>query len=212
MKTKIIIILLLIAGSSFASSKKDQKLILKNLNQLEKGVDLEKLSKIKSNFAIMVKTSPNDWLLSYYAAYTSILTGMNQIENNAKDECFDEALLFIKQAEKLSPNNAEVLALKSWALGMKIGIDPYNRGRTLGPESSVILSTALKLDNNNPRVYYLMGMSSMYTPEEYGGGKDIALSLFETAIEKYKTFHLTSAEMPNWGKKQTIQAIEDCKK
>ena len=69
----------------------------------------------------------------------------------------------------------------------------------------------MKLDPENPRPYLLKGMGAMYTPEQYGGGKDKALPILEKAVEKFAKFKPTNSIMPKWGKERATKALEECK-
>ena len=79
-------------------------------------------------------------------------------------------------------------------------------------QSGMLTATAMNLDSENPRPYFLKGMGTMYTPEQFGGGKDKAIPLLETALAKYKTFVPKSSIMPNWGEDKAREALEECKK
>ena len=65
-------------------------------------------------------------------------------------------------------------------------VDPQSRWMSYGKEAGDALTKGMQLDPNNPRVYYLQGMSLFNTPEQFGGGKDKAKPLFEKAVELYK--------------------------
>ena len=69
----------------------------------------------------------------------------------------------------------------------------------------------MKLDPENPRPYLLKGQSAMYTPPQYGGGKEVALPLLEQAVEKFKSFKPKSSIMPNWGAQRANTVLEQFK-
>ena len=95
---------------------------------------------------------------------------------------------------------------------MKISVDPQNRGQKLGMKSGMLLGKAMQLDPENPRAYFLKGQGLVYTPEQFGGGKDKAIPVLETAVEKFKKFKPASSIMPNWGEAKCKAALEECKK
>jgi hypothetical protein len=67
----------------------------------------------------------------------------------------------------------------------------------------------MKLDPNNPRLYYLQGMTLFNTPEQFGGGKDKAKPVFEKSVALFKTAQ--SKELyPDWGKDQAEQMLARC--
>ena len=51
----------------------------------------------------------------------------------------------------------------------------------------------------------------MYTPEQYGGGKEKAIPVLEMAVAKYKTFKPASPMMPHWGEERANTVLEQCK-
>ena len=57
---------------------------------------------------------------------------------------------------------------------------------TNGKDASEALQKGLALDPNNPRLYYLQGMSLFNTPAQFGGGKDKAKPLFEKSVALFK--------------------------
>lgn len=212
MKTIITACLLLLVITAKSQNAKFESAISKNLEQMNAAKTLEDMQTATNSFERIAAAEPKEWLAQYYAGMSNILTGMRQESNDKKDEHYDKALSYIDKADGLQADNSEIYVLKSWALAMKIGIDPANRGMTLGPESGMMCSKAKELNDANPRAYYLMGQSAMYTPEQYGGGKDKAIMLLETAVKKFKTFKPSSPIMPTWGEKQAIDALEQCKK
>ena len=139
------------------------------------------------------------------------MLGLRQADNTTKDSYYDRAITYIDKADSIKPDNSEIYALRGFALSMKIGVDPMNRGMSLGPQSGGYISRAKELDPTNPRPWMLQGQSAMFTPEQYGGGKAKALPLLETAIEKYKNFKLENPVMPHWGEKRTKDVLEQCK-
>jgi hypothetical protein len=79
-------------------------------------------------------------------------------------------------------------------------------------QSGMLIDKAIKLDAENPRAYLLKGTGLMYRPPQFGGGKDKAIPVLETAVEKYKTFKPSSSIMPHWGEKRAQEVLEQCKK
>jgi len=197
--------------NAVAQNVKFEKAMLKNVSMMDTASNLEVWTSITNNVERMAAAEEKEWLAQYYAAYSNLLVGVMQKDNSTKDSYFDRAIAFIDKADIIQPNNSEIYALRGFALGVKIGVDPMQRGMTLGPQAGMVLSKAKELDSNNPRPYFLQGQSAMYTPEQYGGGKEKAIKLLETAVEKYKNFKLDNPVMPHWGEKRTKDVLEQCK-
>jgi hypothetical protein len=212
MKKNLTFALLMLVNCVFAQNARLENALLKNLASLKEAQTPEQVQNTTNAFERVAEAEKAEWLPQYYAGYANILSGMRQETNAKKDEYYDRALNYINKADEISPNNSEIYVIKSWVLGMKIGIDPMNRGQSLGPESGMLSSKAVELDPDNPRAQYIKGQSAMYTPEQFGGGKAVAQKYLEAAVEKYKTFKPASPAMPSWGEEQAKGALEKCKK
>ena len=89
-------------------------------------------------------------------------------------------------------------------------VDPQSRWQQYGKTSSGYMAKAKELDPTNPRALLLEGQSKFYTPEAFGGGKDVAKPLFEKAIAMYGTFKPASELHPVWGKSTAIYFLAQC--
>jgi len=90
-------------------------------------------------------------------------------------------------------------------------VDPQSRWQSYGQQAGAALEWAKKLNPNNPRVYYLQGISIFGTPEQFGGGKAAAKPLFEEAVRKFDVFRPESALSPNWGRQDALRRRDETK-
>jgi len=67
----------------------------------------------------------------------------------------------------------------------------------------------MTLNANNPRLYYLQGMSLFNTPEQFGGGKAKAKPVLEKAVALFKAEQVKPLH-PNWGDKEAINSLAQC--
>lgn len=202
-------------GIIFTANAQDKKFIKameKNLTSMDTCKTQASWQQVANTFERIGDAEKKEWLPYYYAAYSYVLIGYMEKDKNKQDEYFDKAQGFVSKADSLKPDNSEVYAMRSWVLSAKIGVSPMTRGATLGPESGMLLDKAIELDKNNPRPYYLKGMSAMHTPPMWGGGKDKAIANFNKALELYAKFKPLSSIMPSWGEQQTKENLEKCKK
>jgi len=216
MKKLLIVIAILAAQWASAQDAKYVKAMEKTIARLDSaggsqlGTDV--LQEIYNSFERIGAANPKEWLPLYYQAFCEIMLGMKQSENSKKDEFYDKAELLISKADSLQPNNSEIYVMKSFVTSMKLSVDPQNRGQQLGMKSGALLSRALQLDPENPRVYFLKGQGLLYTPEQWGGGKPKARPVLETAIEKYSKFKPASSIAPHWGEERCRAALEETRK
>jgi hypothetical protein len=165
-----------------------------------------------NSFERIANANPKEWLPLYYQSFCEIMLGMNQTENAKKDEYYDKSELLINKADSLQPDNSEIYVMKSFVNSMKLSVDPQSRGQKLGMKSGMLLTKAMQLDPENPRAYFLKGQGLMYTPPQWGGGKDKAIPVLETAVQKFAKFKPSSSIMPNWGEARAKAALEEAKK
>ena len=213
MKKVMLSLFTLLSFAAFAGNNaKYTAAMEKNIKVLNESKTVDQYLNVANSFERIAQSESAEWLPLYYQAYANLMTGMQQTQNNLKDEYFDKALIILDKADAISKDNSEIYVLKSWVTSMKIGIDPQNRGMEMGMMAGMYLQKATSVDAENPRAYLMKAMSLMYTPEQYGGGKSKAIPVFETAIEKFKTFKPSSTIMPDWGKETADNYYIECKK
>lgn len=213
MKKIILSILTLVTITAFAGdNSKYVAAMEKNIKALYEAKNVDQYLNVANAFERIATAEKKEWLPLYYQAYANLMTGMQQTANNLKDEYFDKSLAMLEKAETISKDNSEIYVMKSWAVSMKIGIDPQARGMEMGMMSGMYLQKAMSFNSENPRAYLMKAIGLMYTPEQYGGGKDKAIPVFETALEKFKSFKPESNIMPDWGKETAEKNLAECKK
>jgi hypothetical protein len=163
-------------------------------------------------FERIAGANPKEWLPLYYQSFCELMMGMRQTENAKKDEYYDKAEVLINRADSLQPDNSEIYVMKSFVASMQLSVDPQSRGQRLGMKSGILLKKAIQLDPENPRAHFLKGQGLMYTPPQWGGGKDKAIPVLETAVQKFATFKPASTIAPHWGEARAKTALEEAKK
>ena len=210
LKKQLVIAFCLMSLSSFAQNDTDS-LVLR-VAQLDSAKDEKTWNDLFHAFENLSTERPAEWLPVYYEGYSVLQLGMLQKENRMKDKYYDQATRFAALADSLNPHNAEVLILRCYAACMKITVDPYNRGQKFGILSRAYLDSAMQISPDNPRALYLRGVSDMYTPIEYGGGKKIALPTLESAVNKFSIEKPDSPVAPHWGADLAMKMLEECRK
>ncbi len=151
------------------------------------------------------------WAPYYYAGLSLTTLGWSD-QSIDKDANAEKVKSFCDKAEAVAPDNtakSEIESLRNMAATQEMLVDPQSRWQTSGMEAGAALQKGMALDANNPRLYYLQGMSLFGTPEQFGGGKDKAKPMFEKALELYKTAQ-PKPMYPNWGKEQAEAQLALC--
>lgn len=214
-KIKLLILISLVTLSAKAEDAKYIKAMEKNIALIDSagsGKNPTAWQDAYNGFERIAGANPKEWLPLYYQSFCEVMMGMKQTENMKKDEFYDKAETLINKADSLQKDNSEIYVLKSFIVSMKLSVDPQARGQQLGMKSGILLGKAIQLDPENPRAYYLKGQGLLYTPEQWGGGKDKAIPVLETSVQKFAKFKPNSSIMPNWGEARCKAALEQAKK
>lgn len=211
---KILLLITLVAStlSAQASEKAFKNEMEKVLQGLEETKGKENWLQKATLFGNISDVHTGEWLPLYYQSYSYLQAGMLEQDLKKADPLYDIALRNIEKAESLEKSNSEILTLKSWILSMKLTVDPMNRGYEYGMKSNQLLGEAMDLDPDNPRPYFLKGISAFYTPEEFGGSKKAAKDLLNESIQKYHAFKPKSSIMPAWGLKEAKELLMEIEK
>jgi len=207
MKKSILIFFLFVSTLSQAQSEKYVAAMKKNLALMDSAKTVQDLQNVANAFARIAEAEKTQWLPYYYSGLSLSLIGwmdpkLDKDANSAKINALCD------KAEALE-KNAEIYALRNISATQAMLVDPQSRWQTNGMEAKADLEEGLKLDPNNPRLYYLQGMALFGTPESFGGGKAVAKPLFEKALSLFKTYPVKPL-YPNWGEKRTETMLAQC--
>ena len=179
-----------------------------NVAKLDQLRSAQDWTEVGNNFQRIADAEKNQWLPYYYVALSNVMAGyfhgnVNQTPNPAvTDPLADKAEAALKKAEELSKENSEIFIVKKMIATLRMTADPMNRWQTYGPQAAEALQRAKSLDPQNPRVYLLEGQDKFYTPEQFGGSKTEAKTLFEESAKRFESFKPESNIHPNWGLSQ----------
>lgn len=207
MKHFILSFFLLSSLSIFAQSDKYAEAMQKNIALLDAAKTTQDFQTAANAFERIGEAEKTQWLPYYYAGLSLARAGwsdpaIDKDVNSARIKSLCEKALAIEK-------NSEIYSIMNMAATQEMMVDPQTRWQTYGQEASADLEEGLKLDPNNPRLYYLKGMSVFNTPEAFGGGKANAKPLFEKAVSLYKTEEPKPLH-PHWGGPQAEDMIAKC--
>ena len=198
---------LLISLSGFAQSDKYTQSMQKNIALLDSAKTTDELLSLAGTFERIGDAEKTQWLPYYYAALAQTWIGWNPATKD-KDANSQQINAYLAKAEAIE-KNAETYAVENMSATQQMLIDPQTRWATNGKDAGVALQKGLAADPNNPRLYYLQGMSLFGTPPQFGGGKDKAKPLFEKSVALFKTAQ-PKPLYPTWGKQQAESMLAQC--
>lgn len=107
----------------------------------------------------------------------------------------DSAIYYMEKCIAVNPDFSDAYAVLGSLYGLK-AIANLSKVIQYGKKSTEYFEKAKALNPENPRVYYLEGIGLFFRPRSFGGGKEKALSNFQTAI----TFYRKESDNPlSWG-------------
>jgi tetratricopeptide (TPR) repeat protein len=211
MKTIIAAIALLATVSVNGQSDKYADAMKKNLALFDSVKTTQDYQNLAAAFERIGDAEKTQWFPYYYSGLA--LSTMGWMDQNLdKDANSEKIKSLCDKADALTTDNSdksEINTLRNMAATQQMMVDPQSRWQSYGQEAGSALQKAMEENSNNPRVYYLQGMSLFNTPEQFGGGKDKAKPVFEKAVSLYKTEQPKDFN-PRWGKQQAEDMLAKC--
>lgn len=207
MKSILFSFLILTALMSSAQSDKYVAAMKTNLDVFDSAKTTGDLQTVANTFERIGDAEKTQWLPYYYAGLALSTAGWNDPKLD-KDANSTRINTLCDKAEALD-KNSEIYALRNMSATQQMMIDPQTRWATYGMQASKALEDGLKLNPNNPRLYYLRGESIFNTPPAFGGGKEKAKPVFEKAVALFKTDN-PKPLWPSWGLQRTEEQLAKC--
>lgn len=209
MKTlQITLVLLFLAGSTYSQSSQYTTAMKENLEKMAKSTETPQ--SIAAAFERIAQAEKNQWIPYYYAALNTILQSFSISEADVKDKTLDHAQSMLDAAFILQPDSSECMALQGFLYIVKLQVDPMTRGAEYSMKAHEAFDQAIRLNPENPRGYYLKGVTVLNTPDFYGGGKTPAKPILTQAIAKYDSFKPGVPFAPDWGKQDCQKQFAAC--
>ena len=192
-----------------AQSDKFVPAMKENFIMMDSAKTTEDFQKVSATFERIGDAEKTQWLPYYYAALALTTPAWTDAKLD-KDANAEKILALCDKADALTTTNedkAEIFAVRNMAVTQQMMVDPQSRFMTYGQQAASDIQQGMKLDPNNPRLYYLQGMSVNGTPPQFGGGPDKAKPIFEKAMELFKAAN-PKPMYPDWGMTQTESMLK----
>jgi imidazolonepropionase-like amidohydrolase len=172
---------------------------------LKQGVDTwdpEVMKKARDRFlGLLAKDKQESLYLIYYIALSDfrlINYYMASAEMDKAETYTKESQMYLEKAMNMDANFGELDALYASLLGFEIALH-QEKAMSLGYQIYQNFGKAFQKSPNNPRVHYLKGVSDLFTPEQFGGGPDAAISSLTKSIELFEKEDIQDPVKPSWG-------------
>ena len=165
-------------------------------------------AEIAGRFERIATAEKSRWLPYYYASYALIVMSYDQNDMGQRDLTLDRAQELLDRATELEPGESELLVLQAFLYPSRIMVDPVGRGLAYMEKEFATLDAALKLNPDNPRIYFLEGVNKLNLPSSMGGGTEEGRRLLETALEKFEAWTGGDPLWPTWGEDATRAELE----
>jgi len=207
MKKLITIIALLASLSGFAQSERYVAAMRKNLALFDSSKTTADYQALSAAFERIGDAEKTQWLPYYYAGLALATAGWAD-QNLNKDDNATKIKALCDKADAIA-KSSEIFEIRNMAATQQMMVDPQGRYMTYGAEASGALTKGMAINPNNPRLYYLQGMSVFNTPEAFGGGKGKAKPVFEKSVALFKSEEHKPL-YPQWGQKQAEDMLAQC--
>ncbi len=207
MKTKVfflIAVIFLTATVLKADDFKDAMIkAKKNLTEAINSMDEKQLLKVRGEYERILQLKTDEWLVNYFIAYvdynlayTGMSNGKNDIEKMKKYNT--SAIEIINKSIEQKNDFSESHILK-YGLNFNRYIYEMEKMMEIATTLAQLEQKIKAIDIDNPRFQYLLGASTYFTPENFGGGVTKAIPIFEKAVSLFATRIEKEEYYPDWG-------------
>lgn len=210
--TTIFFLAFALVFQAFANDPAYENAMKKQLQSMKTIQTVEESQAVSNAFVRISEVKTEEWLPLYYAAYLNTIAAF-RFEVN-KDQYFDQAMELAKKADKISPNNSEIVALQGFITMGKLSVDPMSRGQEMSGQAMQFFGKAISLDRENPRATTLMAQMELGMAQFFGQGPEKACGLARVGMELFGKEAAKINEnylLPTWGKDQAEQVVNSCK-
>ncbi len=225
MKQLLLAAAIVLSVAAHAQSDKYTSAMQQSLSMFDSSKTASDLENVAATFQRIGDAEKTQWLPYYWAAMVLATEGWKYYPNekgvteikvtdlSSTMSAFAGRInTLLDKADALATSNedkAEILTVRNMAATQQMLVDPQSRYMTFGAEAGQDLQKAMTLNPNNPRLYYLQGMSVFGTPEQFGGGKAKAKPIFQKAVDLGKA-EQQKPLYPHWGLDMSEAMLAAC--
>jgi len=173
--------------------------------------DMARMQRARNLLERLLGAGEKEWLVRYYLGYADYRLSAMEDKTEVAQRYLEDGISQVKGSLELKDDFAESRALLSSLYGMEIGFKPY-LAMTNGIRAGKEIGRAHTLDPDNPRVYLVDAIGTLYRPRMFGGGTKNAFEKLAKAVVCYEkeggpveAEGRTSPErdlLPSWGREE----------
>ncbi len=225
MKQLLLIAAVAVTVAAQAQSDKYADAMKQSLSMFDSAKTAADFESVAASFQRIGDAEKNQWLPYYWSAmalategwkYYPDAKGVTEIKvsdlSGTMTAFAGRINALLDKADAVATDDAaksEILTIRNMAATQQMLVDPQSRYMTFGAEAGQDLQKAMTLNANNPRAYYLQGMSIFGTPEQFGGGKAKAKPVFQKAVDLGST-EQAKPLYPHWGLDMSKAMLAAC--
>lgn len=163
-------------------------------------------------FERVANAETDNWLPYYYVATIHNVAAFGESNKEKLTQSLEKAQEYIDIANRISPNNPEIMVRQATINTAWIAFDGATYGMTLSGKVAAIYAQALELAPENPRVVFSKAEWDMGSAQYFGKDTAPYCKDVERSLELFDTFKAESDFHPNWGKERAEQVFAECGK
>ncbi len=184
----------------------------KTFNTFDTTQELQPKIDLSNRLGLIAKKWDSEWAGHYYNSLAKAIMSYMEKDAAKKDAYIDEADMEREAAVKaLGKETDDTYVLAAQIANARLAVDPRNRYQKYGALFAEDLEKAKAINTDNPRIYFLSGISKFYTPKMFGGGKKAALPYLEKADGLFAKESKDDITKPYWGYRLNGYLLAQCK-
>ena len=174
----------------------------KALNMAQSEQDYQNLAE---SFERIANAQTDQWHPLYYAAFCYINMSLRNNDTGQKENYLDNAQAQIEKALEIYPDESELYVLQGLLYQARIPVNVVQRKIEYSIKARDALNVAKEYNPENPRIYYLMALNALQTPEIYDAATETACANLNTAAEQFTGYRPQHVLSPTWGGERSAQ-------
>lgn len=205
MKKAILILSLVISAATYA-----QDAYTKGMQKAFQLWGEGKTVDASNMFERIANAEMDNWLPHYYVASINTIAAFEEKDKEKLSQKLGKAQEFIDMANRISPNNPEIMVQQAMTHTAWIAFDGATYGMTLSGKVAALYAQALQLAPENPRVVFSKAEWDMGSATYFGKDTAPYCKDVERSLELFDTFRAESDFHPNWGKERAEEVLSAC--